>query len=457
YNPKTPSRPVRKRKMQPKSQIDLFQGWPATAMLPTQRLKQAANDVLSNKIIASDGLAYGPDEGYFPLRKNIAKWLTDSYVPLHTINAERICITGGASQNLACILQVFTDPVQTQRIWIIDPCYHLVFRVFEDAGFAGRMVGVSEDQDGMDVTALELALSEFENRENTDQHHKGSKPQTPYRKIYKHVVYCIPSFSNPSGTTMSRMRREALVRVARRYDALIVCDDVYDFLTWRDSSTSEAVAKTPARIVDVDRELDGGPQDQYGNTVSNGSFSKLIGPGCRVGWAEGTESFIYGLSQAGSTRSGGAPSQLMSTFINELLEDHFLPEYITNVLIPQGRRRYDVLASAIKKHLGHLGVSFTPDPETTSVVGGYFIWIQLPVALNATQVCRSALEEQNLVLGTGEFFAVPGRASVERDLHRRLRLCLMWEDEERLVEGVERLEAVIESLIHDQQQIRSER
>ncbi|KAJ5991466.1 Pyridoxal phosphate-dependent transferase major region subdomain 1 [Penicillium canescens] len=356
--------------MQPKTQIDLFQGWPATAMLPTQRLKQAANDVLSNKTIFNDGLAYGPDEGYYPLRKNIANWLSQSYTPLHTINAERISITGGASQNLACVLQVFTEPAQTQRIWLVEPCYHLVFRVFEDAGFAGRMVGIPEDEGGMDVTALELALSEFESSENH-----------------------------------------------------------------------------PPRIVDVDRELDGGPLDQFGNTVSNGSFSKLIGPGCRVGWAEGTEDFVYGLSQAGSTRSGGAPSQLMSTFINELLEDHFLPGYIADALIPLGRKRHRLLASAIKRYLGPLGVSFTPDPETSPVVGGYYIWVQLPVTVNATRVCHYALEEQNLVLGNGEVFAVPGRDSLGRDLHRRLRLCFMWEDEERLVEGVERLGAVIENLI----------
>ena len=100
---------------------------------------------------------------------------------------------------------------------------------------------------------------------------------------------------------VSLRRREQLVRLARRYDALIVADDVYDFLQW--PSRPEAVLPHPdkssiPRLVDIDRYLDGGPIDEWGNTVSNGSFSKLIGPGVRTGWAEGTERFAYGLSQA---------------------------------------------------------------------------------------------------------------------------------------------------------------
>ena len=103
---------------------------------------------------------------------------------------------------------------------------------------------------------------------------------------------------------MSLLRRQELVRVAREYDALIITDDVYDQLQWpsspavRTTSLEEAVLP---RIVDIDRFLGDGAErlgsDGFGNAVSNGSFSKIAGPGCRTGWAEGTENFVYGLSQ----------------------------------------------------------------------------------------------------------------------------------------------------------------
>lgn len=126
------------------------------------------------------------------------------------------------------------------------------------------------------------------------------KPPKPWRKIYKHVIYGVPTFANPSGKIMSLRRREALVRLARQYDALIVTDDVYDFLQWSATPDKESTLSDRAcvpRIVDVDRYLDGGPTDEWGHALSNGSFSKLIGPGARTGWAEASDKVAYGLSQ----------------------------------------------------------------------------------------------------------------------------------------------------------------
>lgn len=103
---------------------------------------------------------------------------------------------------------------------------------------------------------------------------------------------------------MTLRRRQQLVELAREYDALIITDDVYDHLQWdmNDDEASAAldVAIQP-RIVDVDRLWNGGAErdgaDGFGNSVSNGSFSKIVGPGCRTGWAEATPKFTYALSQ----------------------------------------------------------------------------------------------------------------------------------------------------------------
>lgn len=103
---------------------------------------------------------------------------------------------------------------------------------------------------------------------------------------------------------MSLRRRQQLVSLAREYDALIITDDVYDFLQWPSDLSSQSMSLEKAvlpRIVDVDRYLDGGAEregaDGFGNAISNGSFSKICGPGLRTGWCEGTSKLAYGVSQ----------------------------------------------------------------------------------------------------------------------------------------------------------------
>ena len=91
--------------------------------------------------------------------------------------------------------------------------------------------------------------------------------------------------------------RQELVKLAREFDILLVSDDVYDFLDWspHDSNVDSIRNSLPPRLVDVDRALPG--TTVYGNAISNGSFSKIIGPGIRVGWVEAQEEFA---SQLGS-------------------------------------------------------------------------------------------------------------------------------------------------------------
>jgi len=295
----------------PEPPINLLRGWPASSLLPTTLIKHAADAALNNPQIATAALSYGPDPGYEPARVAIAQWLTDSYATPSVIMPDRLCITGGASQNLGSLMGVYTDPAYTQTIWIVAPAYFLSFRIFEDAGFAGKMRAVPEDEEGVDIAFLEREVKKSEEQ----RHVRGSsvsepvyKPQRVRAKVYRHVVYCVPSFANPSSRTMSLRRREQLVRLARQFDMLLVADDVYDFLRWPaaeqghrlDSDLGSRQDYLP-RLVDVDRDIDGGAEregaDGFGNACSNGSFSKIAGPGVRCGWVEGTKKLAYGASQ----------------------------------------------------------------------------------------------------------------------------------------------------------------
>lgn len=149
------------------NRIDLLAGFPAPDLLPVDPLKDAAITALSDPTVSIPGFGYGPDEGYHPLRENLAEWLSDVYRLSEPVSAKRICVAEGASQNLACILQVFKDPNVTMCIWMVEPAYSLARRIFEDGGFGDERIrgipgGDNTSLGGIDLKYLEDALEESE-------------------------------------------------------------------------------------------------------------------------------------------------------------------------------------------------------------------------------------------------------------------------------------------------------
>lgn len=141
--------------------INLLTGWPNPSLLPVDLMKRGTQRVLANDVIAQPALIYGPEDGDAKLRAELAKWLTDFYEPSR-VGIGRICITGGASQSLGCILQVFTEPVYTRNVWIVAPAYFLAFRMFQDNGFHDKMRAVPEDVEGIDIDFLSKELRKSE-------------------------------------------------------------------------------------------------------------------------------------------------------------------------------------------------------------------------------------------------------------------------------------------------------
>jgi DNA-binding transcriptional MocR family regulator len=246
--------------------------------------------------------------------------------------------------------------------------------------------------------------------------------------------------------------RQTLVRLARKHDALIITDDVYDFLKWRTSSSPVSSMISPnsaaiPRLVDIDRTLSPQPETNgLGNVVSNGSFSKIVAPGARTGWAEGTPKFTDGLSKCGSSASGGAPSQMVATFLCEMLKNGVLQHHIEAVLCPAYQKRYTLIYKAIHEHLLPLGLKLG---ETSfgdeKLFGGYFVWLELPDDLLAKDVREVANDRENLIIGGGDLFEVHGDKNFK--FGKSIRLCFAWEQEENISEGVQRLARAIKRIL----------
>lgn len=281
-----------------KTLINLQLGWPSPRLFAANALLSGATEVLTSELETAAALIYGPHIGHPPLRKSVAEWLSSVYRT--SISHERICISNGASANLSNVLQKFTDPIYTRKIFMVEPTYFLACPIFEDNGFQGKMRGVPETaEDGLDIAFLRRELEAAENaaRGHSTMALPSLKVGKNYPKIFKYIIYIVPTFSNPSGKTLSLNLRKQLVSLAREFDALIISDDVYDFLSWPEDATSSETAGAAVlpRLVDMDRQMAG--CSEFGNTLSNGSFSKVIGPGVRVGWSDCTPAFARELAE----------------------------------------------------------------------------------------------------------------------------------------------------------------
>lgn len=473
-----------------KRQINLLRGWPSPSLLPPEMLAEEARRVLiggssalhsglasgsleyDDLNLASQALLYGPDPGHLPLRRALSTWLAGFYRPSnrkaypgrsqYDISFNRITITGGASQSLSVILTAITDPSYTRNIWVVAPGYFMAFKILEDAGFVGRLRAVPETSSGPDVSWLRQALKESEvdwaaeKKRSNEPDEPKYKPASNYPKTYRHVIYTVPTFANPSAVTTSLKVREELVRVARDFDALVVCDDVYDMLQWPadHETTSEVDGDTPAhipRIVDVDRYLPGAALDGYGNVISNGTFSKICAPGVRSGWLEATEKLAHLISQDGGTKSGGAPSQMTSVFLCGMLERGDLTKHITKTLCPAYHERRSAMMLAIHEHLLPLGVEVvkSADPKTA---GGYFIWLTLPDLLHnqAADVVKRCMDHGKLTVGGGRLFQIPGNDNIRFD--NNIRLSFAWEAVSELTEGIRRLSQCLLIMMREQEE-----
>lgn len=363
--------------------LSLAFGLADPALFPVQDLAGATTRVLAERTDAA--LNYGP-----PSRELIEQIVGRLRHQGIAAEPDQVMLSYGSGQILALLPQVLVDPGDV--VLIEGPSFMVAVRRFELAG--ARLVTIPTDAHGMDVDALASSLAELARA--------GIRPK---------FIYTIPTFHNPSGVTMPLERRKRLVALAADYGVLIVEDDAYGDLRFRGEPEPALAA------------LDG-----EGWVLRVGTYSKILAPGVRVGWAYGPREMIERLSMF---RPEGDTGPFLTHVIARYSADGRLEAHIEE-LRALYRHKCQVMLDAIAR-------DFPPDVETIAPEGGFFIWCKLPADLSATALLPLAAER-------GVAFLPGGRCFANGQGDDALRLAFSYHGAEQLADGIGRLADAMRAL-----------
>ena len=348
--------------------ISLARGIPAPECIPVEELADCARAV-----VEQDGvrvLSYGPVGGYQPLREWIAQ--------RHGVAASRVLVTNGSLQGLVFLAERFAG----QRVLVEVPTYDRPLKLLAARGI--DVGSVAMDEEGLELESLEDALR------------AGDKPA---------FLYTIPTFQNPSGRTLTLARRRELVKLAREHDLLVLEDDPYGLVRYEGEPLPSLF------------ELDGGEHVAYSS-----SFSKTVAPGLRVGYFVLPEALEREL-EALAVSTYITPVLLGQATVFEFLRRGNFDANLERIRPLLGARR-DAMLAALQHEL--------PSASWSRPDGGYFVWLELPGAVDADDLLqRASAAGVTFVPGT-DFGGGPNTA----------RLAFSYVSVDEIGEGVRRLAAV---------------
>ncbi|GLD95280.1 hypothetical protein PINS_up003924 [Pythium insidiosum] len=367
--------------------INFGLGQPSASLLPLKMIREAS---LHRLQLDADPamLQYGAGRGYSGFRGALAEFLSAAYN--HPVQAESVMVTAGNSQAISHVAMVLKETGK-QIAFVEEPTYFLAFDIFRELGY--ELVSIPVDQHGIDVNALERLL------------HSGDTPA---------MLYTVPFYHNPTGAVLPKDRCERLVQLAKDFNFRIISDEPYNFLSL-DGSTHRSLAS----------------YDDSGRVISLGSFSKILAPGLRLGWAQSSADTVKALASCGAIRSGGGQNPLTAAIVHSVIEKGHLQPHI-DLLKETFARRKLVLCDAIRK--------MCPSCIFVEPNGGYFVWLRLPEGASASKLFDIAPK------GYGVAFTPGSRCSREGKLDNFIRLSFAFYNEDEIKEGVRRLSLALEAL-----------
>jgi 2-aminoadipate transaminase len=365
----------------------------ALELAPVDDLRRALSDVLVQE--GASALQVGATHGYPPLRASIAGLLQQRGLE---VDANLVCVTSGCQQGIDLAAKVFVGAGDS--VLVEQPSFLGALEAFRARG--ARVVGVPIEADGLRVEALPALI----------QRHRPK------------LLYCMPTYQNPTGRSLSHEKRRALLRIAAAYDLPIVEDDSAGFIHLQDGAHMPSLKS----------------EDHAGYVIHLGTFSKLIAAGLRLGWLV-ADPPVFEKLVAAKYASDLSSDALVQRAVHRLLDDGSLARHVERARAAYRERR-DVLVDA----LGSPG-ALPPEACFDAPEGGFNVWLELPRdGPTSTELFLEAVRRGVAFVPGPFFFSAGGGGPASAAALRGLRLSYSALPPADLVRGVQLLSDAMRAL-----------
>lgn len=324
-------------------------GYPDASMFPLEQLEHVFHAAISEN--GRDTLQYTVSDGMPRLRQQVAQRMARDAI---ACSADNVLILQGGQQGLDLVGKMLID--KGDVIVTENPTFLGALIAFNPC--EPRYCTVPMDDEGMDMDALEQTLK-----------------QNPGAKL----IYTVPDFQNPTGVTMSLERRKRLIELANRFDLIVLEDSPYREIRYQGTPVP------PIKSLDTE-----------GRVIFLGSFSKILAPGLRLGWAVASEHLIQQLGLlklAADTQC----STLNMAAVSLFLDTYDIDEHIASIRQIY-RRKKDLMLDTIRS-------TFPQDVSFTEPSGGLFTWLTFPEGFDTAQfMADHALPEAKVAYVPGASF-----------------------------------------------------
>ncbi|GLU32089.1 PLP-dependent aminotransferase family protein [Trinickia caryophylli] len=363
--------------------ISFAGGYPASDLFDIDGLQAAAARAYR---APARCLQYGPTDGLPELKTELVALMARRGVACAN---DELLVTTGSQQGLDLLLRIFVAPGDT--VLVEQPAYPATLQALRLQ--QANIVTVPVDADGLDVDRLAALLA-------------SGAVAAPK------LLYTVPTFANPTGATLTRERRIALLELAVKYRFVIVEDDPYGDLRFAGEGVPSIMALT--------REVAG----SHAWVVHFASLSKIVAPGLRVGWMVAPAEIVRRCVVAKQTVDlCSAPWTQVTAAA--YLADGALERHLP-LIAEMYKRKSHALCAGLRAAFGEAIAFHEPH-------GGMFVWARIAGVDAATLLGHAVANKVVFVPGAAFFadnvdvfalrlsFAAPGVAQIEEGVTRLKR------------------------------------